>query len=150
MLRNLMTGLVLGAVAASGALAETYEVQMLNRGEAGNMVFEPGALAIEAGDTVRFVATDRGHNAESIEGMIPDGTEPFAGSINEEIEVTFDTEGFYAVECKPHFAMGMVMTIRVGAESEMPEDFLEGRLPPRVKERLEAQLAEIADMEMAE
>lgn len=150
MLRNFMTAVVLGAVAAGGALAETWEVQMLNRGEAGNMVFEPAALSIEPGDTVRFLATDRGHNAETIEGMIPEAAEPFAGAINEEIEVTLTEAGFYAVECKPHFAMGMVMTIRVGAESAVPEDFLAGRLPPRVKERLEAQLAEIAEMEMAE
>ena len=147
MLHKVLTGMVIGGLMAGGALAETFEVEMLNRGEAGNMVFEPAALTIAPGDTVRFVATDRGHNAQTIEGMIPEGAEPFEGAINEEIEITFTEEGFYGVECKPHFAMGMVMTIRVGAESEMPEDFLEGRLPPRVKERFEAQLADLQSAE---
>jgi len=100
------------------AVAETFEVQMLNRGESGTMVFEPSSLRIAEGDTVKFVATDRGHNAESIDGMMPAGAEAFAGKINEEIEVTFTEAGFYGVQCKPHFAMGMVMVVAVGDETK--------------------------------
>jgi hypothetical protein len=36
--------------------------------------------------------------------------------------------------------MGMVMTVAVGEEADAPEDFLEGRIPPRALERFEAQL----------
>jgi plastocyanin len=42
---------------------------MLNRGESGTMVFEPAGLRIAPGDTVKFIATDRGHNAETVPGM---------------------------------------------------------------------------------
>lgn len=105
------------------------------------MVFEPSNLRIATGDTVKFVATDRGHNAEAVEGMVPEGAEAFVGKINEEIEVTFDTEGFYGVKCKPHFAMGMVMVIAVGDVEVAPDDFLEGRMPRRTKQRFEEQLS---------
>ena len=141
MLRNLTASLALATAMCGATFAETHEVQMLNKGAAGNMIFEPAALSIAAGDTVKFVATDRGHNAETIKGMFPDEAEAFAGKINEEIEVTLESEGFYGIKCKPHFAMGMVMIIKVGAESVMPDDFLAGRLPPRAKGRLEEQLS---------
>ena len=62
--------------------------------------------------------------------MIPEGAEGFKGKINEEIEVTLESEGVYGVICKPHYAMGMVMTVAVG-DVEAPEDFLEGRVPRR-------------------
>lgn len=124
------------------AWAETFEVQMLNKGEEGRMVFEPSSLRIAAGDTVRFIATDKGHNAETVDEMIPEGAEGFRGKLNEELEVTFDVEGFYGVICKPHFAMGMVMTIAVG-DVDAPQGFLEGRVPRKAKERFEAQLGNL-------
>ena len=134
------------ALALSGAAwAETVEVQMLNLGEDGErMVFEPAYVAIQPGDTVKFIATDRGHNAELIEGLAPEGYEGFAGRINEEIEITFDGEGLYGVMCKPHYSMGMVMTIAVGEPEMAAEDFLVGRIPPKAKERFEAQLEDAA------
>jgi len=117
---------------------------MLNKGPAGeSMVFEPAFLQVAPGDTVRFLATDRGHNAETIEGMVPEDAEGFKGRINEEIEVTLDTAGLYGVQCKPHYAMGMVMTIAVGEVEVAPDEFLEGRIPPRAKARFEAQLGNL-------
>lgn len=146
MLKHLTAGLALTVALAAPALApaETIEVQMLNQGSDGErMVFEPAFVQAAPGDTIKFVATDRGHNAESIDGLIPEGAEPFAGKINEEIEVALVEDGFYAIQCKPHFAMGMVMTIAVG-DVEVPDDFLEGRIPRKAKERFEAQLEELA------
>ncbi len=141
MIRQLVTGLALAALMGSAAFAETIEVQMLNQGSDGErMVFEPAFVQAAPGDTIKFIATDRGHNAETVDGMIPGGAESFAGKVNEEIEVTLNTEGYYAVICKPHFAMGMVMTIAVG-DTEVPADFLEGRIPRKAKERFEGQLA---------
>ena len=144
MLRTVVSGLALAALMGGAAFAETFEVQMLNNGTDGErMVFEPAFIQAQPGDTIKFIATDRGHNAEIYGGMLPVGAEVFEGRINEEIEVTLDTEGVYGVICKPHFAMGMVMTIAVG-EAEVPDDFFEGRVPPRAKERFEAQLANLA------
>ena len=104
---------------------------MLNKGDGGRMIFEPAALRVATGDTVKFIASDKGHNAESVKGMIPDGAEAFAGKINEEIEVTLTEPGFYGIKCKPHYAMGMVMVIAVGDDTDAPESFLEGRIPKK-------------------
>lgn len=140
MFRTLMTSAAVIVALAGAASAETHEVQMLNKGEAGTMVFEPQSLRVAPGDTVKFIAADKGHNAETIKGMIPEGAEGFVGKINEEIEVTLTEPGYYGVMCKPHFAMGMIMTIAVGDDAEAPEEFLEGRLPKKAKERFEETL----------
>ncbi|MGV0879017.1 pseudoazurin [Martelella sp. FLE1502] len=119
--------------------AEDHVVNMLNRGDDGIMVFEPGLLVIEPGDTVRFVAAERGHNAETIDGMIPEGALGFEGRLNEEVVFSPDIEGVYAIKCKPHYAMGMVMIIAVG-EAQAPEEFVARRVPPRARKRFEAYL----------
>ncbi len=140
MIRRLATGLALAALMGAAAHAETHEVRMLNKGADGaRMVFEPAFVRAAPGDTIRFLATDKGHNAETAQGMIPEGAQGFAGKINEEIEVTLDKEGVYGVLCKPHYAMGMVMTIAVG-DAEAPEGFLGGRVPRKALERFEDQL----------
>jgi pseudoazurin len=101
-------------MSASMALAAEVEVKMLNKGAEGLMVFEPALVKIEPGDTVKFVASDKSHNAESIKGMLPEGATPFAGKMNEDVVVTFDKAGVYGVKCMPHHAMGMVALIVVG------------------------------------
>lgn len=106
-------GLLL-ALAAAPALAADHEVKMLNRGAAGMMVFEPAYLEIAPGDTVTFVATDKSHNAEIIEGMLPTGAEPFKGAMNKDLTVTFETAGLYGYKCLPHYTMGMVGLVKVG------------------------------------
>lgn len=102
-----------------GANAADYEIKMLNKGAAGIMVFEPAFLQVEVGDSVTFVPTDKGHDAVSIKGMIPDGAEPFAGKMNQEITVVFDTPGVYGVKCAPHYGMGMVALIAAGEPTNL-------------------------------
>lgn len=102
---------VFGALPAEAA---EFEVKMLNRGEAGAMVFEPAFLQVGKGDTVTFVPTDRSHNAESLKDMTPEGAEPFKGKMNAPVTVTFETEGVYGYKCLPHYAMGMVGLVVVG------------------------------------
>ena len=94
--------------------AAEHQVKMLNKGAEGAMVFEPALLKVAPGDTVKFVATDKGHNAESIKGMLPEGAAEFKGKMNEEIAVTFDKPGVYGYKCAPHYAMGMVGAVVVG------------------------------------
>jgi pseudoazurin len=97
-----------------GAAAEEHVVEMLNKGEKGAMVFQPNLVHAAPGDTVKFVPTDKSHNAESIKGMIPEGAESFKSKMNEEFTVTFDKDGVYGVKCAPHYGMGMVALIVVG------------------------------------
>lgn len=125
------------------ALAANFEVHMLNKGEAGNMVFEPGLTRIAVGDTVTFIAIDKGHNAETLPGMAPEGTTPFKGKVNEEIVVTFDQPGVYGVRCQPHFPMGMVGLIAVGVGPFDVEALKAVKVPPMAKKRLEPLFEEL-------
>ena len=99
---------------ASGATAGDHVVQMLNKGDKGVMVFQPNFIKAAPGDTIKFVPTDKSHNAETIKGMIPEGAESFKSKMNEEFSVTLDKEGVYGVKCAPHYGMGMVAMIVVG------------------------------------
>jgi len=102
-------------VLAGGARAAEVEVKLLNKGGDGAvMVFEPAFVKITPGDTVKFLSTDKGHNAESIKGMLPEGATPFLGKNNEDIAVKFEQEGVYGIKCLPHYGMGMVAMIVVG------------------------------------
>ncbi|MDZ7928236.1 MAG: pseudoazurin [Agrobacterium sp.] len=118
------------------AVAETFEVKMLNRGEKGSMVFEPDFLEIAAGDRVRFVPTHKSHNAATIDGMIPQGVEGFKSRINDEFETGFEQPGFYGIKCSPHYGMGMVMMIKVG-DAVLPQSYRTVEVPGRAKPRLD-------------
>lgn len=113
MIKKLMAGGMLAMIAVS-AQAETFEVQMLNKGEEGAMVFEPAFVKAEVGDVIRFLPTDKGHNVEDIKGMLPDGVGRFKTKFNEEFELKVEQEGVYGIKCTPHYAMGMVALIQVG------------------------------------
>lgn len=133
-MRLLLAALLL---AATPAAAETFEVKMLNRSEAGPMVYEPDFLRIASGDTVRFVAATTGHNVASVEGMAPEGSVPFKGQINEELELTLTVPGLYGVKCSPHSAMGMVMLIAVG-DADPADLAIPDGVPARAKARFDA------------
>jgi pseudoazurin len=115
-MNRLTAAMALGvAVAVAGAAgAAEHEVQMLNKGDKGSMVFQPALVRAAPGDTVKFVPTDKSHSAETIKGMLPDGAAEFKGKVNQELTVTLDKEGVYGVKCPPHYGMGMVALIVVG------------------------------------
>lgn len=109
------TALAAIALAAMPAAAKEHQVKMLNKGSDGSlMVFEPAFIKIAPGDTVKFLATQKGHNAETVAGMTPAGGTTFKGKINEEISVKFNKEGVYGYKCLPHLGMGMVGVVQVG------------------------------------
>ena len=118
MFRTFFAGALM-VLAAAGAHAAEVEVKMLNKGAAGAMVFEPALVKIAPGDTVKFVPTDKSHNAESVPEMMPAGAEPFVGKMNEQVEITFKQEGVYGIKCKPHYGMGMVALVVVGAPGNL-------------------------------
>ncbi len=57
----LAAALTAAFLSVAPAVAETFRVEMRNRGEQGSMVFELDFLAIEPGDSVKFIATQRKH-----------------------------------------------------------------------------------------
>lgn len=140
---TMITALAALALAVPGlAAAADFEVKLLNKGTDGAMVFEPAGLKIAPGDTVTFVPTDKGHNAEVIKGMIPEGAAEFKGKINEQIKVTFDVPGLYGIKCAPHVGMGMVAAILVGdAPAANLDAFNAAKLPKKARERIDAAVA---------
>lgn len=136
------TKLVLAAAAVlaltgTPALAANFEVQMLNKGADGAMVFEPALTKVAVGDTVTFLPTDKGHNAETIKGMLPDGAEPFKGAMGKEVVVTFTIPGAYGIKCAPHLGMGMVALVVVGDAPANLEAVKAVKLPKTAQERFE-------------
>ena len=140
MMLAIRTGLALAGLvlAAAPVGAKEYQVKMLNRGADGSlMVFEPAFLKVAPGDTVKFLATQKGHNAESIVGMAPAGAAAFKGKINEEITVKFIKGGVYGYKCLPHLGMGMVGIIQVGdATNKAAASAAAAKLPGLGKKRM--------------
>lgn len=106
--------LVSEMVPSEAASAKDIMVHMKNSGAAGMMVFEPALVMAQPGDTVKFLPTDPGHNAETIPGMLPDGVAPAIGKINQELALKVTKAGLYGIRCKPHFGFGMIALIKVG------------------------------------
>jgi len=131
--------------------ATTQEVDMLNASPDGSKRwwFEPALLQIAPGDTVRFLPTDPGHNAQTYDDLVPEGGTTFRGQINKEVEATFETAGTYAYYCLPHQALGMVGLILVGDHTTNLEAVRAGVQDlrrPQEKERLNALLDEAEAM----
>ena len=123
------------------ASAAEHEIRMLNREEAGIMVFEPAFLEVAPGDTVHFRAVDKGHNAASIDGMVPEGGIAWKGGLSKDVTVTLDALGVYGVRCVPHYGMGMVALIMVGDPSSNLEAAIQVKHPGRAKRRMADLLA---------
>lgn len=135
------SALVLGL--AAPAFAAEHEVKMLNKGETGSMVFEPAFIKAEPGDVIRFIAEDKSHNVESINGMLPEGVEKFKSKLNENFELTVTEPGVYGVKCTPHFSMGMVALIQVGDAPANLEEAKATKTNKKAAERFEAAFAQI-------
>lgn len=137
------------AVAALGAgagiaSAADVEIQMLNKGDKGVMVFQPDFVQVQPGDTVHFIATDKGHDVENVKGMLPEGVEPFKGKMNENFDLTVTEAGVYGIKCTPHFPMGMVALVVVGDPSSNLEAAKAAKNPKKAQERFEEAFAQIA------
>ncbi|MEQ6340885.1 MAG: pseudoazurin [Gammaproteobacteria bacterium] len=104
--------LIMGLSVSSAAFAEEHKVQMSNGGDDGVMLFEPGYIKVNVGDTVTFVAKDPGHNVISLH--VPEGANSWKGKVSTGLSVTLNKEGVYLYECDLHKMIGMVGVIQVG------------------------------------
>ena len=115
MFAKLITTSLAALLLSTAAYAENFDVKMLNKGAEGAMVFEPAFVKAALGDTITFISTDKGHNVEGIEGMLPEGFDAFKSGMGEDYVLTLAAEGLYGLKCTPHYSMGMVALIQVGA-----------------------------------
>ena len=135
---------VAGLLLVSAAHAENFDVKMLNKGTEGAMVFEPAFVKAAVGDTVTFIATDKGHNAEGIKGMLPEGAAEFKSDMGKDYVLTLTAEGLYGIKCSPHYMMGMVALIQAGGP--VNQDAVTAMvLKGKAKTRFEPLLAQIAE-----
>ena len=129
------------ALTAGAASAEEHVVRMLNEGPDGDrMVFEPAVVMAEPGDTVTFVPTDKGHNAATIRGALPDEAPDFRGGINQEVTYEVTQPGTYGIRCTPHYGLGMVAVIVAGEDFSNADAVRDAVRPRRASERMEQYL----------
>lgn len=131
------------AFAATPAGAKEWRVAMVNHGANGTMDFSPAFLRVAPGDSVRFTAQDKSHNAESIPELAPPGGALFKGKMNSDVLVKFTRPGLYAYKCLPHYAMGMVGLVEVGSAANKGQ-FASAlsKLPPLARMRMTKFLAQ--------
>ena len=118
-------------------MAAEVDVAMLNKSSTTkeSMVFEPSVVRINVGDTVNWLATDRGHNVEFIKGAVPEGVERFKSPLNKAVSFTFETPGVYMYKCTPHYGMGMIGVVVVGDDFSNLDTVKDVRYPGRAKKR---------------
>lgn len=104
---------------AANAFAAEHKIEMLNNGADGSFVFSPAFLKAAKGDTVKFIAKDKGHNVGL--HVAPKGVTLFKGKIDEEITLKLDTEGVYVYDCDPHMALAMVGVIQVDKPTNLED-----------------------------
>jgi pseudoazurin len=109
---------IIFSLVGTAAIADSVEVEMLNKRDDGKrMVYSEDITRINVGDTVNWIAKDRGHNVEFIDG--PDNWEaPKRSRMSKDFSYTFEEPGIYTYVCTPHASMGMLATVVVGDVTE--------------------------------
>jgi pseudoazurin len=134
---------LVAALAAAPVAAKEITVQMLNKGKEGAMVFEPGFVKAAPGDTIKFVATNPGHNAQTIPGLLPAGEAEQKGAMGKDFVLKAGKPGVYGIKCLPHASMGMVALVQVGnGPSANLAAAKAVKLPPLATKRMAAYLAQ--------
>ncbi|MET0432361.1 MAG: pseudoazurin [Hyphomicrobium sp.] len=141
----LMAAAISVAVVAAPRLAFAAEhiIEMRNKDDAGNlMVFVPAFVKAAPGDTVKFVPTDKGHNAQSVPNAWPAGVPEVKGAFSKEVLFTTDKDGLYVFKCLPHYGMGMVALVQVGKPVNLDavKTFVATGM---AKKRLDAEVAKV-------
>ncbi|MDX1751435.1 MAG: plastocyanin/azurin family copper-binding protein [Methylophaga sp.] len=99
---------------SQSAFAETHVVTAVG------MKYEPMVVQIEPGDTVRWENMPT-HNVETVDGLVPEGTEKINSPMSENYQHTFDKEGIYIYKCTPHIGAGMGGAIIVGQPTNLDD-----------------------------
>lgn len=125
------------------AYAKTVEVEMLNKDSAGRkMVYSEEVVAIDAGDTITWVPTDKGHNVEIV--AAPEGFDiPKKSKNGKEVTIEFTVPGIYYYWCTPHKGMGMIGLVVVGGDTSNKDDIAKAKAMGKSKKKLKKLLGEL-------
>lgn len=110
---QIMAALSLSLLIAGPALADTTVT-------ARSTAYDPVVVFIQPGETVVWTNM-AGHDAVTIDGLLPEGAEPFKLAMGQNGSATLDVEGVYVYKCTPHYAMGMAGVIVVGEPSNFEQ-----------------------------
>ena len=111
---NTFFGLWLGLMCGSAVGAELVIQGVVTQ-------WRPLLTFAESGDVIRFKGMI-GHDTETIEGMIPEGSTGWKSKLGEEgFAAVVEKDGIYIYKCNPHITTGMVGVIVVG-DTRPPEN----------------------------
>jgi len=133
--------LVIAVLFSFQVAAAEHTIEMLNKDDNGNkMVFSQELLNIDVGDSVTWVATDRGHNVEMVAS--PNDME-LKSKVGKDVTVSFDTPGIYYYWCTPHKGMGMIGLVVVGGDTSNMDQIQKAKAMGKSKKKLKALLGEL-------
>ena len=116
-MRNIFLTLLF-ALFSANAFSADVTIEMLNKNKETKkrMVYSQELVKIDAGQSIEWVPTAKGHNVEMLAG--PDGYElPKKTKLNDPVNIKFTVPGIYLYQCSPHAAMGMIGIIVVGGDT---------------------------------
>ena len=135
--------LLIGLTLSSNSLvAATVEIEMLNRLGKESMVYSQNVVNVQQGDTVKWLASSKGHNVQFL--TAPDEVASFKSKLSVDTEYTFTVPGIYLYQCTPHKSMGMIAVIIVGGNKDNIESISTTRVGGKSKKRLAQNLTTIS------
>ena len=127
--------LLIGLTLSSNSLvAATVEIEMLNRLGKESMVYSQNIINVQQGDTVKWLASSKGHNVQFL--TAPDGVASFKSKLSVDTENTFTVPGIYLYQCTPHKSMGMIAVVIVDGNKDNIEAISATRVGGKSKKRL--------------
>ena len=133
-MRNYLLRLII-VLYSSSAFSANLQIDMLNkRRDGARMVYSEEVAKVDVGQTIEWVAKDKGHNVEMISG--PDGAElPKKSKLSKNFSMKFDKAGIYIYKCSPHVGMGMIGIVVVGGDNSNKEAISKVKLPGKAKKK---------------
>tara|TARA_Y100000022_G_C13178061_1_gene341938 strand:- start:121 stop:555 length:435 start_codon:yes stop_codon:yes gene_type:complete len=128
---------------ANLAYAKTVEIEMLNKDGSGRkMVYSEELVHVDAGDTVKWLPTSKGHNVEIV--AAPEGFEiPKKSKNGKEVSIEFTEPGIYYYWCTPHKGMGMIGLIVVDGDTSNKDAIAKAKAMGKSKKKLKKLLDEL-------
>lgn len=112
MAKKLIGSLILFLGLVSNAFAEEYEVRAVG------VKFDPMFVILQPGDRVSWTNMPA-HLIETIDAMVPEGTEKIQTELGVDVSFVFDNEGVYVYKCTPHWGARMGGILLVGNPSDI-------------------------------
>mgnify|MGYP000940315960 CR=1 FL=1 len=138
--------LALSFALPTGVLAADATVEMWNKDpddRKRRMVFSEEIVVVEPGESVTWLATDKGHNVQMIDG--PNGYDlPKKSKLSKDVTLTFEQPGVYVYVCTPHATMGMLGIVVVGELTQEAIDAVrDAKVRGKSKKKFKELLAEL-------